>query len=63
MLLLYFSNFFQLVAALHDPMTEQEYIKPLESFSQEVKPQKWWEVDVLRDGKKALLETSNAMGK
>lgn len=52
----------KLVAALHDPMTEQEYKIPLESFSVEVKPQNWWKVDVLRDDKKAIQETSNIMG-
>lgn len=54
--------FLQLVMALHDPMTEQEYVTPLTSFQQEVKPQEWWEVDVLRDGREALEKANKLMG-
>ncbi|KAG7161940.1 Phosphoribosylformylglycinamidine synthase-like [Homarus americanus] len=52
----------EIVTALHDPMTEQEYEKPQESFLQEVKPQKWWQVDVLKEGKKALQQANGKMG-
>lgn len=50
------------MAALHDPMTEQEYTKPLENFGQEVVPGKWQEVEVLEKGRKALQQVNAEMG-
>lgn len=52
----------QLVAALHDPMTQQEYVVPLDSFTLKVKPEEWVEVDVLRGGKAILQEINEKMG-
>lgn len=53
----------QLVAALHDPMTQQEYVKPLDTFTLNVLPEEWKEVDVLGEGKAALEEVNKRMGK
>lgn len=44
-------------------MTECRYLKPLASFDLEVKPQPWFEVDVLGKGQKALVEVDKALGK
>lgn len=44
-------------------MTECRYIKPLASFDLDVKPQPWFEVDVLGRGQKALAEVDKALGK
>ncbi|KAK4294206.1 hypothetical protein Pmani_033146 [Petrolisthes manimaculis] len=52
----------KLVAALHDPMTEQEYTTPLENFGQEVVPGKWQEVNVIQRGRKALQQINTEMG-
>ncbi|XP_063883180.1 phosphoribosylformylglycinamidine synthase-like isoform X3 [Scylla paramamosain] len=52
----------KLVAALHDPMTQQEYVKPLDSFTLKVEPEDWIEVDVLGSGKAALQEINKKMG-
>ncbi|MPC28113.1 Phosphoribosylformylglycinamidine synthase [Portunus trituberculatus] len=52
----------QLVAALHDPMTQQEYVKPLNNFTLLVEPEDWVEVDVLGSGKVALQEVNKKMG-
>lgn len=52
----------KLVATLHDPMTQQEYMKPLDNFTLKVKPEEWVEVDVLKDGKAALQEINKKMG-
>ncbi|KAG0714982.1 Phosphoribosylformylglycinamidine synthase [Chionoecetes opilio] len=52
----------KLVAALQDPMTQQEYTKPLDSFTLKVKPEDWVEVDLLGGGKEALQEINKKMG-
>ena len=51
-----------IVNALHDRMTEQRYLKPIESFKLTVRPDPWVEVDILGKGKKALEDISNSMG-
>lgn len=52
----------QLLSALHDPMTQQEYVKPLDTFTLKVEPEDWVEVDVLGSGKMALQEVNKKMG-
>lgn len=52
----------QIVDALHDRMTEQRYLKPIESFSLPVEPSPWIEVDILGSGKEALRRISEEMG-
>nr|XP_027213308.1 phosphoribosylformylglycinamidine synthase-like isoform X1 [Penaeus vannamei]XP_027213309.1 phosphoribosylformylglycinamidine synthase-like isoform X1 [Penaeus vannamei]XP_027213310.1 phosphoribosylformylglycinamidine synthase-like isoform X1 [Penaeus vannamei] len=52
----------KILAAIHDPMTEQEYKTPLETFELEVLTEAWSEVDVLGRGKEALKEVNDAMG-
>lgn len=47
---------------LHDPMTEQEYKNPIDSFQQDGEPQGWWEVDVLGGGREALEDANAVMG-
>jgi phosphoribosylformylglycinamidine synthase len=58
-----YNNFVpQLVSVLQDRMTECRYVKPLASFDLDVKPQPWFEVDVLGSGQKALAEVDKALG-
>ncbi|XP_066960633.1 phosphoribosylformylglycinamidine synthase isoform X1 [Macrobrachium rosenbergii] len=52
----------EMVMELHDPMTEQEYKEPLKSFGVEQQPEKWFQVDVLHRGRKALEEANVNMG-
>jgi hypothetical protein len=60
--LINFVYFLQLVSVLQDRMTECRYLKPLASFDLDVKPQPWFEVDVLGSGQKALAEVDKALG-
>ena len=43
-------------------MTQQEYVKPLDTFSLKVEPEQWIQVDVLGRGKEALQEVNKNMG-
>ncbi|GBL93931.1 Phosphoribosylformylglycinamidine synthase [Araneus ventricosus] len=52
----------KIATSLHDRMTECIYNKPLESFSVDVKPAPWEEVDILGKGRAALEEVSNDLG-
>ncbi|CAL1270868.1 unnamed protein product [Larinioides sclopetarius] len=52
----------KIASSLHDRMTECIYNKPLESFSVDVKPVPWEEVDILGKGRAALEEVSNNLG-
>ncbi|CAL4124709.1 unnamed protein product, partial [Meganyctiphanes norvegica] len=52
----------KIVLSLHDPMTQQEYVCPLESFQQVTAPKTWSQVDVLGRGKEALKEINDTMG-
>ncbi|XP_054001967.1 phosphoribosylformylglycinamidine synthase [Hylaeus anthracinus] len=47
---------------LHDRMTECRYTKPIETFDHGFRPEKWFEVDVLTDGRKALEEVNLKLG-
>ena len=48
--------------ALHDKMTECRYTKAIETFDHGFRPEKWFEVDVLRGGRKALEEVNSKLG-
>ncbi|XP_059470388.1 phosphoribosylformylglycinamidine synthase [Neocloeon triangulifer] len=52
----------QLVSLLHDRMTECRYATPLTSFDLDVRPQPWFEVDVLGRGQEALKEVDKKLG-
>ncbi|KAG7197412.1 hypothetical protein KM043_013274 [Ampulex compressa] len=51
-----------IVNALHDRMTECRYMTPIESFDHGYKPEKWFEVDILKDGRKALESVNSKLG-
>lgn len=51
-----------LVDRLHDRMTEYRYVKPIESFEVDVHPEKWYEVDVIGQGKQALEKINKDLG-
>lgn len=48
--------------ALHDKMTECRYMKAIETFDHGFRPEKWFEVDVLKGGRKALEEVNSKLG-
>lgn len=43
-------------------MTECRYVKPIETFDHGFKPEKWFEVDILKHGRKALEDVSCKLG-
>ncbi|XP_043249233.1 phosphoribosylformylglycinamidine synthase [Colletes gigas] len=51
-----------IVGALHDKMTECRYSVPIESFDHGFRPEKWFEVDVLKGGRKSLEEVNVKLG-
>lgn len=51
-----------IVKSLHDPMTECQYHKPLESFDINVSPEPCYEIDVMGDGKIALEKANASLG-
>lgn len=54
--------FSQIAEALHDKMTECRYTKAIETFDHGFRPEKWFEVDVLKGGRKALEEVNSKLG-
>nr|XP_050865462.1 phosphoribosylformylglycinamidine synthase [Vespula vulgaris] len=52
----------KIVDVLHDKMTECRYVKPIETFDHGFKPEKWFEVDILKYGRKALEDVSYKLG-
>lgn len=52
----------EIAASLHDRMTQCEYAKRLESFDLGIVPEKWFEVDILREGRKALENVNKKLG-
>jgi len=44
-------------------MTECRYLKPIETFDHGFRPEKWFEVDIIRKGRKALEEVNLKLGK
>lgn len=55
-------KFSQVVNALHDRMTECRYTKPIETFDHGFRPEEWFEVDVLKHGRKALEDVNSKLG-
>ncbi|XP_043267465.1 phosphoribosylformylglycinamidine synthase [Venturia canescens] len=51
-----------IVSVLHDRMTECRYSKPIESFDHGFRPEKWFEVDILKNGRKALEDVNEKLG-
>ncbi|XP_011704852.1 PREDICTED: phosphoribosylformylglycinamidine synthase-like, partial [Wasmannia auropunctata] len=47
-----------IVNALGDKMTECRYMKPIETFDHGFRPEKWFEVDVIKNGRRALEEVN-----
>lgn len=43
-------------------MTECRYLKPIKTFDHGFKPEKWFEVDVMKKGRKALEEVNSKLG-
>ncbi|GLH08832.1 CLUMA_CG000196, isoform A [Gryllus bimaculatus] len=52
----------QVSGVLHDRMTECQYLKPVESFDLGIHPEPWFEVDILKEGRKALEEVNQQLG-
>lgn len=51
-----------LVAALHDRMTEQRYLRPITSFKLDIVSQPWRTIDVMGQGTLALANVSRELG-
>ncbi|XP_060112179.1 phosphoribosylformylglycinamidine synthase [Heteronotia binoei] len=51
-----------LVASLHDRMTEQRYLEPITSFAVAVRPEPVFHVDILGEGRAALVKANNQLG-
>ncbi|XP_050484898.1 phosphoribosylformylglycinamidine synthase [Bombus huntii] len=47
---------------LHDKMTECRYMKPIETFDHGFRPENWFEVNVLGDGRIALEKVNSKLG-
>ncbi|XP_071647655.1 phosphoribosylformylglycinamidine synthase isoform X6 [Temnothorax longispinosus] len=47
-----------IVDVLGDKMTECRYIKPIETFDHGFRPEKWFEVDIIKKGRRALEEVN-----
>uniref|UniRef100_A0A670ZB11 Phosphoribosylformylglycinamidine synthase n=1 Tax=Pseudonaja textilis TaxID=8673 RepID=A0A670ZB11_PSETE len=52
----------QLVASLYDRMTEQTYPKPIQSFEVATRPEAVFHVDILGEGRLALIKANNQLG-
>lgn len=44
-------------------MTECRYEKPIETFDHGFRPEDWFEVDVLKHGRQALVDVNDKLGK
>ncbi|XP_075235216.1 phosphoribosylformylglycinamidine synthase [Lycorma delicatula] len=52
----------QIVNELHDRMTEMRYLEPVSTFDHGIVPEQWFQVDVLKNGKKALEDVNKQLG-
>ncbi|XP_067948060.1 phosphoribosylformylglycinamidine synthase-like [Watersipora subatra] len=52
----------KIISMLHDQMTEIVYERPIDSFALSTKPSPVYEVNILKDGRKALTEVNQDMG-
>ncbi|XP_074095633.1 phosphoribosylformylglycinamidine synthase [Cotesia typhae] len=55
-------DFGRIVDALHDRMTECRYRSPIETFDHGFRPEPWFEVDILQNGRKALEDVNSKLG-
>ncbi|XP_014469379.1 PREDICTED: phosphoribosylformylglycinamidine synthase [Dinoponera quadriceps] len=51
-----------IVNVLGDRMTECRYEEPIETFDHGFRPEKWFHVDIMREGRKALEEVNTKLG-
>ncbi|XP_015603817.1 phosphoribosylformylglycinamidine synthase [Cephus cinctus] len=51
-----------IVDVLHDKMTQCRYIEPIQTFDHGFRPEKWFEVDILNNGRKALEDVNSELG-
>lgn len=57
------SNFLsKILATLHDRMTQCRYLEPLNSFQLDKKPDPWYEVNIMENGRKALEQVNDHLG-
>ena len=42
-------------------MTECRYLKPIETFDHGFRPENWFEVDILKQGRKAVEDVNNKL--
>lgn len=47
---------------LHDKMTEYKYMKPIKTFDHGFRPENWFEIDVLKEGRIALEKVNSKLG-
>ncbi|XP_039297799.1 phosphoribosylformylglycinamidine synthase-like [Nilaparvata lugens] len=52
----------QLLELLYDRMTQMRYLEPISSFDHGIKPDDWFEVDVMKSGRRALEEVNDKLG-
>lgn len=43
-------------------MTEHKYMKPIKTFDHGFRPENWFEVDVLKEGRIALEKVNSKLG-
>ncbi|ODN01910.1 Phosphoribosylformylglycinamidine synthase [Orchesella cincta] len=51
-----------ILAALHDKMTQCQYVEPLTSFQLDKKPDPWYEVNIMEEGRAALEKVNDHLG-
>ncbi|XP_018377307.1 PREDICTED: phosphoribosylformylglycinamidine synthase [Trachymyrmex cornetzi] len=51
-----------IINVLGDRMTEYRYMKPIETFDHGFRPEKWFEVDIIKKGRSALEEVNFKLG-
>ncbi|KAG5312577.1 PUR4 synthase, partial [Acromyrmex insinuator] len=51
-----------IINVLGDRMTECRYMKPIETFDHGFRPEKWFEVDIIKKGRSALEEVNFKLG-
>lgn len=52
----------KILAALYDRMTQTQYSEPLKSFDLGIIPEKWFEVNVMGQGRNALENVNQKLG-
>lgn len=59
----YFHHTFKILAALHDRMTQCRYHEPLRSFQLDKRPESWYEVNIMENGREALEQVNDHLGR